>query len=164
MDLHFVRDASFQAAFGFLQKEIANLKTQPYSDWDIRQQLAKQQKWRAAALSVQQQDWLQTDAEYVLISDDTLIKQILHHGNQPVYFQHYLNLQDFLDNALAVVRSRQHKGSVVFFRQKEKLMKAVLKTTRDGKEVYLSSLYVSDEKSLRRELKKADILKNEHIC
>lgn len=42
------------------------------------------------------------------------------------------------------------------------MMKAVLKTMQDGSEVYLTSLHISDEASVRRALKKYTSFKNEY--
>ena len=41
-------------------------------------------------------------------------------------------------------------------------MKAVLKTTKDRSEVYLTTLHVSDESAIRRALKKNAVIKNEY--
>ena len=62
--------------------------------------------------------------------------------------------------AAVVVRSSEQ--SVAFFRQDERVMKAVLKTTKDRSEVYLTTLHVSDESAIRRALKKNAVIKNEY--
>ncbi len=151
---------SFERSYLQLERQVAELKAAGATTLEMRQILGRNQKLIAAVLNNEQQRWLNTSTAKVFLSDDTLIKQIAHHGEQLVTIQHYLNLQDILDKAQVVVRS--NTSSVLFFRKEERIMRAVLKTTRDGKEVYLTSLHVSDEKSIRRALNKNTVFKNEY--
>lgn len=153
VDMTLTDTTQFEEAYRNLYDKINHLQAQGISATDdLKKELVIGHKWVAARLDSQQQTWLNTVSEVVLLSDDTLVKQIAHHGSQPVFLEHYQNLQKLIDDARVIVRSNE--SSVMFFNLEDKVMKAVLKTTRDGSEVYLSSLHVSDMSSVRRALKK----------
>lgn len=151
---------SFEKSYQSLQHHVAVEKARGLDTQGLRDKLGMNKKWVGATLSREQKAWLNTTADKVLISDDTLIKQFAHHAGQPIHIEHYRNLQQLLDNAAVVVRSSEQ--SVAFFRQDERVMKAVLKTTKDRSEVYLTTLHVSDESAIRRALKKNAVIKNEY--
>lgn len=151
---------SFEKSYQSLQHHVAVEKARGLDTQGLRDKLGMNKKWVGATLNREQKAWLNTTADKVLISDDTLIKQFAHHSGQPIHIEHYRNLQQLLDNAAAVVRSSEQ--SVAFFRQDERVMKAVLKTTKDRSEVYLTTLHVSDESAIRRALKKNAVIKNEY--
>lgn len=153
--------ADFKNDYQDLNHQIAKLRKRGITSTDaLRAQLDHGRKWTAARLGREQQEWLKTTAEEVWLSDSTLIKQINHHGRQPVQMKHYQNLQEMLDNAQVIIPSE--KNSVIFFKEDNRMMKAVLKTTQDGSEVYLTSLHISDKASVRRALKKYTAFRNEY--
>ncbi|MFC3874856.1 hypothetical protein [Neisseria musculi] len=155
-----VYEDSFPKSYQSLKHHVDVLKARGADTDRLRRELGQKKRWVAAGLSSEQKSWLNTQAGYVFLSDETLIKQFAHHAGQPVFMKHYLNLQHLIDNAQVVARSNE--SSVMFFQEDERVMKAVLKTTRDGSEVYLTSLHVSDMKAVKRALKKETVFKNEY--
>ena len=84
----------------------------------------------------------------VLLSDDTLLKQIINRQGQDIGVDEYALVQPTLEMPTIVTDDRPYHYT--FFRRNNKVYVAVIKVTRDGKEIYLQSFRYGDEKKLQK--------------
>ena len=117
----------------------------------FRKQNAQGQKWVIASISKNVQAMLGANTNQVWLSDDTLIKMLIHHPEQ-AGFELFLSAQTILDNAVKVVK--QDDMSVIYFSQDDKNYIATVKTTKDRNELYLTTIYQIDDKRFAKELDK----------
>ena len=84
----------------------------------------------------------------VLLSDDTLLKQIINRQGQDIGIEEYALVQPTLQRPTIITDDRPYHYT--FFKQNGKVYVAVIKVTRDGKEIYLQSFRYGDEKKLQK--------------
>jgi uncharacterized protein with gpF-like domain len=92
----------------------------------------------------------------VLLSAETLAKQVLHRANQDIDLDDYFRVQPTLEKPDLVIEDRQHH--LLFYRVEGKTYKATVKVTQDGKEVYLQSFRNSNERQMARDKLKAKVI------
>ena len=117
----------------------------------LRQELARGDKWIVATVSPSVQAALATETALVQLSDDTLIKMLAHHPQEstPELFR---DARYLLRNAEKIrVENGQY---AIYYSTGHGHYKAVVKATRDKKELYLTTLFRMKEKEFRRELGK----------
>jgi hypothetical protein len=104
----------------------------------IRRSLASGERYAVGVLDARAQARLGAASLAVWLSDDTLIKQMLHHGADELPATGYLRLQQVIDGARYVGVAGDTR--LVFFQQDGDWAVAVIKRTRDGRENYLVSI------------------------
>jgi hypothetical protein len=81
---------------------------------------------------------LETEAQGVFLSADTVVKQLIKRDGQAINAGTYLALQEILDNAQVIKAEGMNK--VAYWRRDDKIWFAVIKTTRGRHENYLVSI------------------------
>ncbi|MFW2439115.1 MAG: phage minor head protein [Arenicellales bacterium] len=92
----------------------------------------------------------------VVLSEESLIKQKERHPD--LEFEEYLNLPDVFEVGLIV---KDEEQVAVFFHEKSYLYKAVVKSTKDGSELYLTSFHRATAKNLRGVRKRGEVIREE---
>jgi hypothetical protein len=91
----------------------------------------------------------------ILMSGETATKQRFKHADLSEY--HYLQLSNSINDAdVVVLKNDGHK--LVFFYIGEKLFEAIIKVTKNKKELYLVSFYRAEMTKIDREAKHGKIL------
>jgi len=101
---------------------------------------------------------LGTNTQAVLLSQDTLAKQIINRENQPIDRVTYQMLQANIESASPVVQ-KDELNQLYFYDDKGRLHRAVIKRTRDGRELYLQSVHLSNEKTKRKNVKEGAVVR-----
>ena len=92
----------------------------------------------------------------VLLSQDTLAKQLINRTGQPVTFNHYRQIQQAINTASTVIRTARN---LVFYHQVEnQLYRLALKRTRSG-EIFLVSYHPAREGTRTTDMKKGEVLR-----
>jgi hypothetical protein len=93
---------------------------------------------------------LGSSSQALLLSADTVVKQLINRAGQSIDADTYLNLQGVLDGAQVVKSIDGNK--VAYWHKDGKIWFAVIKTTREGAENYLLSLRSSNVQDAKRML------------
>lgn len=94
----------------------------------------------------------------VLLSAETLNKQRRNHPE--LTDNEYRLLPDLINEGAVIEQDNQR---VVFFRRNSRLYKAVVKTTKSGREIYLVSFHRADIRDFDREKNRGRLLRSENI-
>lgn len=86
-------------------------------------------------------------SQQVLLSQETLVKQLINRDGQGFGFRDYVLLQSTLDQAVLVVKQKEQ--NILFFRAGQNYYQAVVKATSKG-ELFLVSYHLSNEKQMER--------------
>ena len=105
-------------------------------------------KFPVAVISAAMAEQLGAKTTTVLLSDDTLLKQIINRQNQDIGIAEYNLVQPTLENPILITSDKDYHYS--FFQRNERLYVAVIKVTRDGEEIYLQSFREADEKKMQK--------------
>lgn len=146
-----LNDGSLQDVVKDLSKRIKGLNRE--NSMAFRKQHAIGQKWAVASIGDDIKNQLNAKTHEVWLSDDTLIKMMIHHPELdllPVFAQ----VQDILDNAIKVVQ--KDDLNVVYFSMQDKNYITAIKATRDKDELYLTTIYQVDDKRFKKELRKIE--------
>lgn len=100
---------------------------------------------------------LQAESQTVKLSQDSLVKQIINRTNQPVALASYQLLQTNIERARHIIQE-DGLNHIYYFESAGTLYRAVVKRTRDGRELFLQTLHASNQRQLRRELEKGEEL------
>lgn len=87
----------------------------------------------------------------VWLSDDTLIKMMIHHPELdllPVFAQ----VQEILDNPKLIIQEDEYRIS--YFMVDGEVYQATLKTTQSGDEIYLLTVFKTSEKEMEKVMRK----------
>lgn len=117
----------------------------------IRRRLAHQERYAVGVLGERARARLAAASQVVWLSDDTLIKQTLHHAADELPAAGYLRLQAVIDAASYV--GVEGDTRLVFFQQGGDWAVAVIKRTRDGRENYLMSIRRSSQDEVDRKVR-----------
>ncbi|OOR92093.1 hypothetical protein B0181_02095 [Moraxella caviae] len=145
-----ISDATFAESLRMAQMT-AN-STNKAQSMSFRKRNALGQKWVVANISKNVQQTLGAKTGEVWLSDDTLMKMVVHHPEQ-ANMTLFSSVQRILDGATKVVK--KDDLNVVYFSQQGKNYIVVVKATKDRKELYLTTIYQADEKEFYRQIKKA---------
>ena len=96
-------------------------------------------------------------AQYVRLSTESLRKNLTEHPD--VSIRDYQQLPDIIENAQLIIQDRTY--TLVFIKRNGKIYHAVIKATRDGKELYLTSFRFTNPEDIKRMRKKGNIVKDE---
>lgn len=114
----------------------------------IRQALAVGQRYPVAVLSDEYQAQLGAQSQTVWLSDDTLAKQLANRQGQEVGLADYWRVQAVLEGPDLVLEERDFH--LRFLLQANRWWVAVIKVTRDGRELWLQSFYPTSAKEVER--------------
>ncbi len=103
------------------------------------------------------QSLLKSEAQGLLISADTLSKQIIKRQNQAIDASHYIDLQAILNGTH--VLKKQGDNKIVIWSSLNELLFIAIKTTLDKKQNYLISVREANLKEARRKLTHDERLK-----
>lgn len=103
--------------------------------------------WPVAVAAPLYMERMRAKYQSVLISDDTLVKQLLARDSG-LGMADYRHMQSTMDNALLVVQERDGLHHL-FFSSDEKMYRAVVKKTRRG-ELFLQSYHRANEAQMNR--------------
>lgn len=110
-----------------------------------------------AVINEQSKNALGTTSQVVQLSEQTLKKQISNHPD--ITLEMYQALPDMVDNAQLIINLQAEK--LVCIEKADKYYLAVIKATKDKKELFLTSFRMTNLEDLKREAKKGEIVKNE---
>lgn len=99
---------------------------------------------------------LASNSQALILSTDTVVKQLVKREGQPIDAQTYVNLQAVLDKSQVVKQVGDTK--VAYWHQDGKIWYSVIKVTKDGAENYLVSVRQANVKQVKSDLT-ADELK-----
>lgn len=127
----------------------------------IRQELQPRmvggQRFPVGILDDDHRDLLGSKTRVVQLSDETLLKQLINRTGQDIGLADYWRVQDVLQAATTIILDGA--THLLFFKSMEKTYVAVVKSTTDGKELFLQSFRLSDEKDLMKLKRKGKVLK-----
>lgn len=124
----------------------------------LRNQAEKTNVFPVAVIDEDYQKLLGSKTQVVKLSEDTLAKQFIEHPE--IELKDYKKLPNIISNAEVITQEEGQK--FVFLKDsKDKFYLAVVKNTKDKKELYLVSLFNTDEREVLKRLKRGQVLKNE---
>lgn len=144
-----VGSVAFATRFNELQSVIVNANRE--NSMELRKTHAKGEVWAVATISPQIQKTLDVETAIVWLSDDTVIKMIVHHPELDL-LPLFKDVQMILKNAVKVVK--KDDLNVIYFSVQDKHYIATVKATRDKKELYLTTIYAIKEKDFVKQIRK----------
>lgn len=144
-----LNDGSLQETMGQFAKAVKNLNRE--NSMTFRKQHAIGQKWTVANIGHDIKRQLNAKTDEVWLSDDTLIKMMIHHPELdllPVFAQ----VQDILDNPKLIIQEDEYRIS--YFMVDGEVYQATLKTTQSGDEIYLLTVFKTSEKEMEKVMRK----------
>lgn len=129
----------------------------------VRDNLTRNLKFAAGRLSQTDQSVLNVKTATVWLSDDTLIKQFNSREGQDFGLDEYALLPDLVFSAdLVSLQVQDEKINKLFFYKKfeEKWYLVVIKEILNSNELFAESFRISDEKDIRKKLKKQKVVRD----
>lgn len=108
-----------------------------------------------AALDDELADKIRAEARTVLLSEETLAKNQRNHPELPETL--YRSAQDIIDNAQVIVQDTDR--TLIFLNMDDRIVYLVIKATRKGDELYLTSLHYADESDIGRAKRKGVVVR-----
>ena len=102
---------------------------------------------------------LGVESQTVWLSEETLAKQLVSREGQAIAMADYWRVQAVIEQAQLVVRDGD--TSLVFVRQEDRLYHAVIKATRSGKALFLTSFRETNMAEAKRALRRGQVVRNE---
>lgn len=115
----------------------------------LRKEHAQGELWAVATLSPRVQDQLDVETALVWLSDDTLVKMLAHHPKETTQAL-FKSVQGLLSQAVAIDTS--DGVNAVYFTQDDKYYKATVKSTKDKKELYLTTVFEMRERDFKKKV------------
>lgn len=100
-------------------------------------ELINGQRYPVGILGAADRTALGVESQTVWLSDETLVKQLVNREGQNIGLNDYWRVQGVIEEAQLVVKDGD--TSLVFVRREEKLYHAVIKATKSGKALFLTS-------------------------
>lgn len=110
-----------------------------------------------AVLSEEYRNAISAETQAVLLSDETLAKNRNNHPE--LTLQDYQSLPQIISGAQVIIEKQGQ--FIVFVKQSGKYYFAVIKTTQNRDELYMTSFRVTGERDVKSEMKKGTVIKNE---
>lgn len=123
-----------------------------------RGDIAMGETYAVGVLSAADRRLLGVETQVVLLSDDTLLKQAVSRSGQDFYLSDYWRVQRVIEQAEVVIR--EGGDVLVFVRQGDVWYHAVVKRTREGRELFLTSFRRTDERGLRRAMGSGEVVRD----
>lgn len=149
----------FTFAYKKYEKAVLDGLAKGLTSMEIRKQAGRGFKWPVARLNDADASLISEETKTVLLSDDTLIKQIAHRQGQGFTPETYLLVNKTIEDA--VVIGKETAQAFLFFKEHDRYYQATVKLTADKKELYLVSFYKINDKDLFKKMSKLEIIKNE---
>lgn len=146
-----LNDGSLQENIRRLLPKIATLSRE--TSMAFRKQHAIGQKWTVANIGDDIKNQLNTKTNELWLSDDTLIKMMIHHPELDL-LPLFKDVQSILDSAIKIVQ--KDDLNVIYFTKQGKNYITAIKATRDKSELYLTTIYQIDDKRFEKELRKIE--------
>ncbi|MFL1732241.1 hypothetical protein [Moraxella oculi] len=146
-----LNDGSLQETMGRFAKAVKNLNRE--NSMTFRKQHAIGQKWTVANIGDDIKRQLNAKTDEVWLSDDTLIKMMIHHPELDL-LPLFKDVQSILDSAIKIVQ--KDDLNVIYFTKQGKNYITAIKATRDKSELYLTTIYQIDDKRFEKELRKIE--------
>jgi len=124
-----------------------------------RGDIALGETYAVGILSAADRRLLGVRTQVVRLSDDTLLKQAVSRSGQDFDLSDYWRVQRVIEQASFV--ARQGENVLVFVERDDVLYAAIIKRTRDGHELYLTSFRRSSLEDVARLRRQADVLRDE---
>lgn len=103
--------------------------------------------WEVATLNTKLQKLLGAETRVVWISEQTLIKQIVHRNGQPIGIEEYRYIDEIINNADDFFPT---ETGLMFFKRLDRWYQVAMKLTQDKKELYITTLHRVPEKEYER--------------
>ncbi|ULJ67488.1 hypothetical protein [Wielerella bovis] len=147
---------NFRQRFDVLQENVARAKHENMKLDNARKLFALDKVWEISHIDKQAQVWLGASTNKVWLSEDTLVKQLFHHGELGVDV--YQSIAYGLNHAEVVIQSDNQK--LVLFKFNDEIYRMIVKTNADKDELFLISLFKNDEKEAERFIKNGIVLRD----
>ncbi len=125
---------------------------------DLRSAIAVGQRYPVAGLGAEGRQLLGAKTQTVWLSDDTLVKQLVSREGQGIGLESYWRVQPTIEAAQLVIRDGD--TSLVFVRRDGRMYHAVVKATKSGEALFLTSFRLSSEKAARQAMKRGEVVRN----
>lgn len=99
---------------------------------------------------------IQAQSSRVLLSDDTITKQLVKHPEIKV--DDYRFLPELFRSGLVIQQSSQ---TLLFYHVGNTIYRAAVKSTRDGRELFLVSLHKADQSAVNRARNNGNVVREE---
>lgn len=146
-DMLTVGSVSFTTRFNELQSLAVNGNRK--NSMELRKAHAKGEVWAVATISPQIQKSLDVGTAIIWLSDDTIIKMLAHHPELDL-LPLFKDVQMILKNAVMIVKDGD--SNVVYYSVNDKHYKTAIKSTRDKKELYLTTIFKMNEKDFYKDM------------
>lgn len=143
----------FTKRFLELQALVKNTGGDRQNSMVLRKELAKGENYAVATISPEIKEQLNSKTNIVWLSDDTIIKMMAHHPELdllPTFKDTHL----ILKNAELIVKDND--THISYFRVGDVIYQATIKVTGDREELYLLTIFHTNEKELKRIGKKTE--------
>lgn len=122
------------------------------------EQVAVGQLYPVAVLDDVSRELLGATTRVVRVSDETMLKQLIHRDGQDIGLADYAMLQETIEQAQLIVRDSE--STLVFIRRGGRLYHAAIKKTRSGKALFLTSFRLASDKTAAQAAKRGEVLRN----
>ena len=122
------------------------------------EQVAVGQLYPVAVLDDVSRELLGATTRVVRVSDETMLKQLIHRDGQDLGLADYAMLQETIEQAQLIVRDSE--STLVFIRRGGRLYHAAIKKTRSGKALFLTSFRLASDKTAAQAAKRGEVLRN----
>ena len=143
----------FQLAYSRAEKLV---RDNPNLPLDTVRKMAGKTEFPVAVLPKAQMQALGVSTQEVLLSEDTLVKQVVRREGQDIGLKDYWRVQDVLEQAAVVVKQGDHH--LMFFQKEGAWYSAVVKATAALDRVYLQSFRFSNEKQVDKAVKNNEVV------
>ncbi|MFB2539134.1 phage minor head protein [Acinetobacter sp. c3-l95] len=148
-----VMGVAFANRFAKLQSIIKETDGSRDNSMAIRKAHAKGDNYAVATISPSIQQALGSETAIVWLSDDTMIKMLAHHPELDLLAL-FRDTASIIKNAKLIIQ--EGDTHVSYFQVGEAYYKATIKITQDKKELYLLTVFSTNEKEIKRVLKKSN--------
>lgn len=153
-----ISDESFKQRFSQLESLLSQANKS--DSMALRKHHATKENWVVANISDEVQKQLGSKTNEVFLSDDTLIKMIMHHPEldlAPVFN----NVQVILNTAQAIVK--QDDLNLLYYAINDVHYKVAIKSTKDKSELYMTTIFKMTEKEFYKDLARQEKKGKERI-
>lgn len=148
-----VAGVEFVSRFNELVKILAQENGSRDNSMELRKKYAKGENYAVATISPSIQKALDSQTAIVWLSDDTVIKMLVHHPElDPIkdLLPLFKDTQMILKNAVRIIKEKEL--SVVYYSVNSNYYKVAIKTTNNRQELYLTTIFKMDEKEFHKDI------------
>lgn len=153
-----LNDGSLQENIRRLLPKIATLSRE--TSMAFRKQHAIGQKWTVANIGDDIKNQLNTKTNELWLSDDTLIKMMIHHPELDL-LPLLNNVQQIIIKATAIVK--QDDFNILYYATDDVHYKVAIKSTKDKSELYMTTIFKMTEKEFYKDLARQEKKGKERI-